>query len=291
MTMDTEQITVVQSAGTPAPRVSVLMAAHNGNAFIGYTLHSILAQRFSDFEVVIVDDASIDGTADVVRGFDDKRIRLISTPRNMGPPGARNVGYAACRGEYIAPVDQDDLWLPLRLARQVAYLDRHDEAALVATATDRLVDGKRLASPEPVRTSPGFLRWALMTGNPLVWSSVMIRRASLHAAGGPFNREDRRFAEDFDLYHRLQRVGTIGRIDEVLTTYRSHAAGASRVFGDKMMASAIRVLEDAYEPILGANASRAAQAMARHVGGGEPVPDLKTLQLIQAVLQAMTQYV
>jgi hypothetical protein len=272
------------------PRVSVLVATFDGAAFIAETLRSILDQDLKDLEVLVVDDGSTDGTIELVRGFGDSRVRLLSTPRNLGPAGARNFGFAQCRGRYVAPVDQDDIVLPYRLARQVAYLDVHDDTVLVATATERLVGTARVASPEPARTSPGFLRWALLVGNPLVWSSVLIRKSAVDALG-MFNNEARRYAEDFDLYHRLAAVGSIARIDEVMTLYRSHAAGASQTFGDAMQASAARVLADAYAPLLGSGARRSAQIVARHVGAGEPVPDIETLKLIEAVLQATTRFV
>lgn len=271
-------------------RVSVVVPTYNGAALIDETLRSLLGQDLKDFEVLVVDDGSTDGTADLVRAFGDDRIRLLRTPRHLGLGGARNFGFAQCRGRYVAPVDQGDIVLPYRLARQVAYLDVHDETVLVATATERLVGTERVAAPEPARTSPGFLRWALLVGNPLVWSSVLIRKSAVDGLG-VFNVEDRRHAEDFDLYHRLAAVGSIARIDEVMTLYRCHAAGAALPFGDAMQASAARVLADAYVPLLGSGARRSAQIVARHVGAGEPVPDVETLKLVEAVLQATTKFV
>jgi glycosyltransferase involved in cell wall biosynthesis len=272
------------------PRVSVLVPTYNGVDLVGETLRSILDQGLPDIEVVVVDDGSTDGTPEKVLAIADGRIRLFRTPRNLGPPGARNFGFAHCRGRYIAPVDQDDILLPFRLARQVACLDVHEDTVLVATATQRLVGEERVTSPEPARTSPGFLRWALLVGNPLVWSSVLIRKSAVDALG-VFNREDRPYAEDFDLYHRLTAIGSIARIDDVLTLYRRHEAGASHANNATMRASASRVLQDAYAPILRAGAARSAQVMTRHVSEGLPVPDIRTLRLIAAVVQAMTQYV
>jgi hypothetical protein len=269
------------------PRVSVLLTTRNGAAMIGYTLRSVLAQSYADFEVVVVDDQSTDRTREIVRGFDDKRIRLLSTPARLGTAGARNFGFAECQGCYIAPVEQNDIWLPFRLARQVAYLDVHADTTLVATATQRLVGGARVASPEPERTNPGFLKWALLVGNPLVWSSVLVRKSAV-ACVGIFNREDRSGAEDYDLYHRLARIGDVARIDDVLTLFRSDPE-SQPVFTGAMLPNATRVLQDAYEPILGAGAARAAQVMARHVDGGEPAPDVVTLRVIEAVLRATTQ--
>jgi hypothetical protein len=272
------------------PQVSVLLVTHNGAGAVGYTLRSILTQSFADFEVLVVDDHSTDATRNIVGRVDDKRVRLISTPSHLGPVGARNFGFAQCQGHYVAIVEQNDTWLPFRLARQVAYLDLHKDTALVATATEYLVDGKRVASGGPAISNPGFLRWALLVGNPLVFSSVMVRKSAVESLG-MFHREQCRFAEDYDLYHRLVGVARVARIDEVLTLHRGAPQPANRTMSEAEIASAARVLQDAYTPILGAGAARSAQVIMRHVGAGEPVPDLMTLRLIEAVLQAMTQYV
>ncbi len=271
-----------------APRVSFLVATCDGEALVGATLRSILAQSFADFEIIVVDDASTDRTREVVSSFADPRIRLLTTPRFIGAPAARNYGFMECRGEFIAPVEQDDVLLPQRTARQVHYLDCHPDTVLVATATDRLVDGKRIASPGPETTCPGYLRWALLVSNPLVWSSVMIRGSAIDALG-MFNRDERRYAEDYDLYHRLNKIGEIARIDEVLTLYRSHPDDGAKLAPRSMLKHAAQVLQDAYEPILHNGAARAAQVMTRHIARGRPADDVTTLKMIEALLIALAQ--
>jgi len=270
------------------PRVSFLVATCDGEALIGETLRSILAQSFRNFEIIVVDDASTDRTRELVDSFTDPRVRLVTTPRLVGAPAARNLGYMECRGEFIAPVEQDDVLLPQRTARQVEYLDGHPDTVMVATATDRLVDGKRVASPGRETTCPGYLRWALLVSNPLVWSSVLIRGNAIDALG-MFNRDERRYAEDYDLYHRLNKIGEIARIDDVLTLYRSHRDDGAQVAPRSMLKHAAEVLQDAYEPILHNAAARAAQVMTRHIARGRPAEDVTTLQMIEALLDALAQ--
>ena len=167
------------------PRVTVLMAAYNGAKLIGESLDSLLAQGFADFEVVVVDDASTDATADVVGAYADPRIRLLRNPENLGVVGTRNRAYAAARGEYIAILDQDDLSRPGRLAAQVAHLDSHPASALVATDIDIIEEGRLRDSGRGshVDTNPAVLRWMLHIGNPLVHSSVMFRAAAARRLG------------------------------------------------------------------------------------------------------------
>ena len=269
------------------PRVSVLLVAHNAAATVGDSIRAVLQQSFADFELVVVDDCSTDGTIGVVRGFEDVRIRLLSTPRRLGLAAASNIGFDACEGPYVAPVTPGDEPLPFRLARQVAFLDLHSECTLVGTATQRLIDGKRAAAPEAEQTSPAFLRWALLLGNLLVWSSVLVRRSAVLMAGG-LHRENRGCAEDFDLYQRLARIGGVARIDEVLTLYRHEPSETGSQ--TRMLADSTLVLREAYEPILGNGAARAAGIMARHVGDGQPVPDIATLQVITALLPALARW-
>ena len=94
------------------PRVSIVTCTYNAAGFIGDTLRALLAQTWRDFELIVVDDASTDGTVDAVSAFDDPRIRLIRNARNLGVAAARNVGLDAARGEYLIANDHDDISLP-----------------------------------------------------------------------------------------------------------------------------------------------------------------------------------
>ena len=119
--------------GGAAPTVSVLMTTWNGAAFIAEAIASVLAQSFTDFELIVVDDGSTDETGQVLAGIGDRRLRVLRQAMNGGVVAARNVGFAAARGRYVAALDHDDLSHPQRLARQVAYLEAHTRVVLVAT--------------------------------------------------------------------------------------------------------------------------------------------------------------
>ena len=111
------------------PHVSFLLAVHNDARFIGATLRSILDQTFDDFELVVVDDASTDGTADLLRSSGDRRIRYVRNEDNLGQVPSLNVGLKLCRGELVARIDGDDLCEPTRLAAQVKYLGDYPDIA------------------------------------------------------------------------------------------------------------------------------------------------------------------
>ena len=265
------------------PTVSVIIAAYNGAALITNTLRSLSAQTLRDWEAVVVDDCSTDDTLAVVRAYPDPRVRVIVAARNGGPVRARNLAVEHARGRYLAGLDHDDLCRPERLARQVAYLGRHPDVVLVGTQAAMLSGGEVRASSHAPVTSPALIEWLLLIENPLVWSSVMVRADAARALE-PFTRPELLYAEDFDLYHRLARVGRVARLDEELLIYRQHAGGLSKRFADAMGASAGAVLAEAYRPMLGEDARAAAALVAAHVMAQQPVPDRATLDRLGQVL-------
>lgn len=257
---------------TPPPAVSIVMAAYNGAAWIGATIDSLLAQSFRDFELIVVDDASTDDTLARLRAVADPRLVVLPSERNGGPIAARNRAFAAARGRYIAGLDQDDLCLPDRLERQVAFLDAHPGVVLLGTAMRDLLDDGRIVADlsTPAVTSPGLLDWAMHFYNPFGWSTVMMRGDALRRLPA-FERPERLYAEDFDLYHRLARLGGIARIDTPLLLYRRHATSASQRFTERMMDSATAVLAEAYRPIFGPHAAVAAGRVLRQGSGYAPI--------------------
>jgi GT2 family glycosyltransferase len=271
-----------------APTVSVVMAAYNGAALIGETLASLSAQTMPDWEAIVVDDRSTDATREVVAAWPDRRVRLVPLAENGGPVRARNRALAEARGRYVAALDQDDLCVPERFARQVAYLDAHADVALVGTAVDVLRGGRVTPSAYPAHSSPALIGWLSWIGNPLVWSSVMVRADAAQALD-PFTRPEMLYAEDFDLYHRIRPHGAIARLDTVLLHYRQHDGGASKRFTDTMEASATRVLAEAHAGLIGDEAATVAELLVAHHMAGRPVPDrasLRRLGTAMARLQA-----
>lgn len=273
----------------PVPLLSVLMPTHNAAVFVAAAIGSLLAQTFTDFELIVVDDGSTDTTLDVLAAIDDPRLTVIASPDNLGPVHARNRAFAGARGRYIAALDADDLCRPERFARQVAYLDRHPDVVLVATAAS-ILEGDRLRfDPMVPHTSPALIDWLMLTRNPLVWSSAMFRAEAARRLS-PFTRPERRYAEDFDLYHRLRPFGAIARIDEDLVTYREHPGGMSKRHTDIMIGNAADTLAEVYAPIFGAGAERNAALMMRHAGLCDPVRDAGLLADLSAMLGTLHEY-
>ena len=261
------------------PTVTIVMAAYNGAALLPETLASVSAQHFGDFELLVVDDRSTDATRDVVAAWPDPRVRLIALAENGGPVVARNRAVAEARGRYIAGLDHDDLCRPDRLARQVAYLDANPDIVLVGANADNLYDDGLRAPTYAPNTTPALVTWLSWIENPLVWSSVMMRGDAARALS-PFTRPALLYAEDFDLYHRVQRMGRLARIDDVLVAYRQHAGGLSKRHAGLMHDSATRVLAQAHAPILGDRSAAIAALLVRHNMDRQPVPDRATLAML-----------
>jgi glycosyltransferase involved in cell wall biosynthesis len=257
--------------------VSVIMAVYNGAALLPETIASLRAQTLTDWELIAVDDCSSDDSVAVLRGFGDPRIRVIESECNGGPVVARNRAFAEVRGRYVAALDQDDIALPARLQRQAAFLDAHPGTVLVSTAADLLIDDRRVPGIWQRPLSPVVLDWLMQLQNSVVWSSVMFRAEAARRLN-PFERPECRYVEDFDLYHRLRGFGRLAQIDAVLTLYRCHDGGASKVHNAMLRANSEALLAELHAPVLGNDdAADFAALLLRHNMAGEPVPDAATL--------------
>jgi len=260
------------------PMVSVVMATYNGAALIEQSIDSILSQTYHDFEFIIVDDCSTDNTREIIAAYQDSRLRVISNETNLGVAAARNRAFSAVRGPYIALIDHDDLSFPTRLAKQVAHLQAHPTTVALGTASETLRFGQiDRASRIPERCDAVQIDWLLHLVNPLVQSSMMLRTAAVRRLAA-FMRPEFKYADDFDLYHRLKRLGAIERLDECLTLYRLHGENASYRFEDTMIANAAKVLAFELQPWFADHSADAAMLISTLVSAQKPAADLATLE-------------
>lgn len=199
------------------PLVSVVMSVYNGEQFLRDACDSILAQSLSHFELIVVDDGSTDGTADLLGGIADPRVRTIAR-RHAGLAAALNAGVAEARADLIARMDADDVAAPDRLRLQHQFLLDHPRVALVGTAA-RIVDyaGTELDLWRPP-CDHATIRRRMIGANQFGHGSVMFRRTAFDAAGG--YREDMPRAQDYDLWLRLLPRVETANLDQVLMTRR-----------------------------------------------------------------------
>jgi GT2 family glycosyltransferase len=163
------------------PIVSVLMAAYNGEAFVAQAIESLQRQSISEIEIVVVNDGSTDKTLQVLEtmAVADSRIRVVNMGTNKGCVAARNLGLTHCRSPHIAELDQDDVALEDRLAKQLTYLMDHPDVALVGgDAASIDLNGKpiHLAGASPILLTDRAIKRALLLGSPCYHSGWLARR-------------------------------------------------------------------------------------------------------------------
>lgn len=197
-------------------KVSIVMSVYNEEALLERCLASIFSQTFADFECVVVNDGSTDGTGQILGCVKDARLRVISK-LNTGLADSLNDGLEQARGEYIARMDGDDVMVPERLERQVAFLDAHPNVVLVGSFV-RQANGTGHLEERRFPTEDGPIRDCLLNQNPFMHSSVMFRRSVVTQVGA----YDPRYlhAEDCELWIRMARVGRVAIVPEFLVTRR-----------------------------------------------------------------------
>ena len=193
------------------------MAVRDGVPWVKDAVASVLTQTLSDLELIVVDDGSVDATPALLADVDDRRLHVERQSR-AGLTPALNVALARASAPLVARLDADDIALPERLQRQVAFLDAHPEVGVVGSAAREIADhGLEVRVVRPPQDHVA-LRRALIRRNPMVHSTVTMRRGAVEAVGG----YDARFAvaQDYDLWMRLVAVTRLANLPETLVVRR-----------------------------------------------------------------------
>jgi glycosyltransferase involved in cell wall biosynthesis len=199
-------------------RLTVVLPVYNGMPFLPDALKSILHQTFRDFNVIVVDDGSTDGSAEFLRSVDDPRV-LVFNQGNLGPGAARNTGLRHCQSEYVALMDQDDLSLPDRFLYQLEYLDTHPDVVMVGTGVRYLIGNITYgALPIPL-DHHGIETRLLKAQSGLCHPSLMFRSEAANAVGGYPTGV---LGEDIYFCLRMCEHGRAANLDRVLFLYRLH---------------------------------------------------------------------
>jgi len=228
----------------------VVMPAYNAEDYVSPAIASVLGQSYAGFELIVVDDASTDSTAAIVKGFDDTRVRYSQNGGRAGAGGARNVGVGLARGAYVAFLDADDLAYRHRLATQLDYMTAHPETALLGAGYDVIDSGGRIRATLTKPSGAASVRLKMLFDNTIATSLAFARRDALLEAG--LFDESYQVVEDYDLWARIASRHPIARLPEVLGAYRDHAASTYGAAGaettDLMRA---RVVGRVVESVLG----------------------------------------
>ena len=209
------------------PTISAMMPVYNARRYVAGAVESILAQTFDDFELLIVDDGSTDGSRAILEGLAarDDRIRLVSQP-NKGVGATRNELLGMARGDLLAMMDADDVALPRRFEWQVEYLRDHPEVVCVGGAQEHIDSEGRLLWKHFDPEDDASIQEAALSGHcPINNPSAMMRREAALAVGG--YRVDFAPAEDLDLFLRIGEIGRLANLSRVVTRYRIHDGSLS----------------------------------------------------------------
>jgi glycosyltransferase involved in cell wall biosynthesis len=224
-----DQSRALEENAMKAPLVSVVMPVYNGERYLRPAIDSILNQTFADFEFLIVDDASTDGTKEILESYSDKRIQVLTNETTQGISFSRNRGILAARGEFLAQMDADDVSRPRRFERQVEFLRQNPDVGLCGTwALQITAEGKLLRDWSPIcdtRLYPHQFLFHCHIVNPSVMGRTRVFQENLYDPAYDM-------AEDYEFWTRLADKTRICNIEELLLYYRVQKESVSYTHGD-----------------------------------------------------------
>ena len=219
------------------PHVSVVLPVYDGERYLAEAIRSVLAQTYEDFELIVIDDGSTDHTEEVLSAISDARLRVIRFPEHRGLVEALNCGIRRSHSALIARMDADDVCMPRRLERQVAFLNAHPDVAICGTwaRTFGHRDGVRR---QPLQAEEIFAR--MLFGGAMVHPSLMMRRAFIEQHDLAY-ADEAAHAEDFDFLSRAAELTKLANLPEILLLYRAHERQVSVVHGRQQLETHARL--------------------------------------------------
>lgn len=208
--------------------VSIIMITYNRTEYLPPAIGSVLAQTFSDWELIIIDDCSADDTPELVKKFhgQDARVKYFRNENHLGISKSRNKGLALSSGKYVAVLDSDDEWLDTeKLSKQVSVMEADGGLALLGSAVVEINEAGEEIKKRGYPTSDKDIRGSMFSHNPFIHSSVIFKKEDAVKVGG--YDENLRIGEDYDLWLKLGRAGKLANSGEFLIKYRVHDKGAT----------------------------------------------------------------
>jgi glycosyltransferase involved in cell wall biosynthesis len=220
------------------PTISVLLPVYNGQAYLKQAIDSILNQSYQDFELVIVNDGSSDGSLELINSYADKRIVLINQD-NAGLPGALNRAINEAKGQYLARHDQDDVSLPTRFEKQLRLMEAQDLDFCGCNIVMMEGSGK-LMQEINMPTTPDLITITMACTVPFAHGSVMIRKSFLDQHALRYRQGSS--TEDYELWCEAYRLGAhFGNVNKVLFHYRDFSSSLSKISAKKMQENTHRL--------------------------------------------------
>lgn len=223
------------------PKVTVLMPVYNGEEYLREAIDSILSQTFADFEFLIINDGSTDGSVEIIESYQDPRIRLFHNESNLNLRTTLNKGLKLARGEYIARMDCDDVSLPQRLAKQVKFMDLHPDIGICGSGV-KLIGNKLIKNkngsvwkyPEDSST----IRCKMIFESPLAHPTLIMRNNLLVKFKLNYRTT---YAEDYDFLIRSSKHFSLANMAEILLFYRIHSDNISKLYKNEYLISSEKI--------------------------------------------------
>ena len=200
-------------------KVTVLMPVFNGEKYLRDAMDSILSQDFTDFEFLIINDGSTDGSQKIIDSYTDSRIRVLNNENNIGLVNTLNKGLESALGEYIVRMDCDDVSLSNRLSVQVAFMDKNINVGACGSFYNLMLNEKKAVVDFPLKNEEisGFM----VFNSPMAHPTVIIRKSLIDAHRLRY-RSEYIHAEDYDLWSQLSEISELANVSDVLLNYRVH---------------------------------------------------------------------
>jgi glycosyltransferase involved in cell wall biosynthesis len=229
------------------PELSIVMPFYNTEKYIGDAVQSLLAQTYDNFELILVDDASTDGSAEVVKSLNDSRIKLLKNEINRGIVFSRNQGMKAAVGRFIAPFDSDDLARTDKFEKQIRFLKNNPDFGMVGSWA-RLIDedGNLLKKTWKLTQSPARIPAFLLFKNLFVQSAVVMKR---EVVPENFYEDGFDLVEDYKMWIDISRIRKTCNYPDYLMFYRVHQSSATNKTGNKLLSQDARIYKYLFKPL------------------------------------------
>lgn len=221
------------------PTISVIMPVYNGEKFLSMAIDSILEQSFEDFEFIIIDDGSSDGTEGIIKSYSDPRIVYLNNQSNKGLSHSLNLGIKRALGQYIARMDADDISSNNRFETQINYLEKNNEVDILGSAAYLIDENDKIFGKANKPKSHIEIMWQSLFSTPLIHPTIMGRTAIFK---DNFYDESAKNSEDYELWSRLlfEKKAILHNLDIPLINYRVHSKSFTRSLDPKMQHNSLK---------------------------------------------------
>lgn len=266
------------------PPVSVVMSVYNGEDYLAEAIDSILDQTFSQFEFIIINDGSSDGSSQILRQYAEKDARIrLAEQENTGLTVALCRGVEMSRGTFVARMDADDFSMPERLAKQVSLLESDPELAAVTCHVEHFSDDGTVSHVAEIKCNQRLIPLYNCFVNRIGGHGQVIIRRSVYDAVGGYDPSFR-FAQDYDLWTRLTRHGSFGTVDDMLYRFRTGHDSISKLSKSAQTKDSLRTCRREYENLTGAPLDNEVAMALRSFWWSLPASNTSVINTVRASL-------